>query len=103
MLQDASVEIDNVERAVGAGGEIDGPEALIGRRQELTPLVSERRPDGSVGMFGHVVSFDQVRGRLGDEGVAVVIVGKQVPAVDGGAQAAVNALSVPSSRRIPGW
>ena len=81
VLDDAAVEIDDIERAVGAREQVDRAETLVGRSQELRLVVVRRAHEGAA--FGlHHVAFDEVASGLAHERVAVGISWEEVGAVD---------------------
>ena len=81
MLDDAAVEIDDVERAVGTREQVDRAETLVGRSQELRLVVIRRGHEGAA--FGlHHVALDEIARGLAHERVAVGVGREEVGAVD---------------------
>ena len=82
VLDDAVVEIDDVEAAIGGGDGIDGAEAFVGGGEEF--LVAVRMVAGEFAVtIGDADCFDEVAAGFGDEGGAVGFLGELVTAVDG--------------------
>ncbi len=81
VLNDAPIEIHDVERPVGRAGEIDGPEPLVGGRQELRLVVRPARLKRRAVVL-HDDPAHEVARRLGDEDVAVELGGQPVSPVD---------------------
>src|SRR5688572_26398289 len=81
MLDDAVIHVANVERAVGAGGEVHGPKALVGRSDELAALVSLARAERAA-LRGDDVALDEITCRLADKRVAIKRGGEKIAAID---------------------
>src|SRR5437764_275210 len=77
MLKHATVEIYNIERPIGAGGEVDWTKAFVGGGKELCLVVGIFAKHGAIG-FGENVTTDQISGRFSDKGIAVKILGKKI-------------------------
>jgi hypothetical protein len=70
ILNDSSIHVDNVERAVGSVRDVNGTKALISRREKLGVVVrfsrSQRRP-----IVAEDNAADEVCSRVGDERITV--------------------------------
>ena len=80
MLEDPAIHVDDVERAVGRIGQIHGPEALVGRGQEL-PLVVRLSRAQRASVVAQDDAADEIGGRLGDEDISVEIRRQPIAAV----------------------
>ena len=81
LLDDAAVDVDYVEAAVGAGGHVERAEVGVGGADELGAGggVAEDDLAGVVGDFG---AADEAADGFGDEEIAVEVGGEAVAAVD---------------------
>ena len=83
VLDDAAVEVDDVEGAVGAREQVNRTEALVGRSQELRLVVIRGGHEGAA--FGlHHVALDEITRGLAHESVAVGVGREEVGPVDPG-------------------
>ena len=71
MLDQLAVHVDDVERPVRTGRQVDRPECRIGRGQELPSLLDSPGDERHAGRFEHA-AVHQVCQRLAHERVAVV-------------------------------
>ena len=83
VLEDAAVEIDDVQRAVRSGVGVDRTKALVGGREEFPSFVRVVRAQNSVLLLDDRAPNDMT-GRLRREVVAVEFGGEVVTAVDAG-------------------
>ena len=84
VLDDPAVHIDDVDRAVGAVDDLDRPETLVGRSQELLPGDGGGAFDDPILLREHDALHD-VGGGLRDERIAAVGRTEEVAPVDDGA------------------
>ena len=75
MLNEAAVEVGDVERAIGAVDEINRTEAFVGRGDELGAFVGVATFHGAVGGCDRD-ALDEITGGFADEGVAGKFFGK---------------------------
>src|SRR5438046_1060651 len=66
VLEDAAVEIDDVESAVGAGVAVDGAEALVGGGEEVSVFVGVGGGENSI-LLADDHPLHEIGGWLGDE------------------------------------
>ncbi len=71
MLDGFAIHVADVERAIGAVGEVDGAAPIVGRGEEFQIVVSAFRGEGDVG-FNEDVVMDEVAGRFAGEGIAAI-------------------------------
>ena len=81
VLQDAAIQVDHVERAVGSVDQVDGTKALVGRGQELGADVGLLGDRAAALVLAHAVALDEVAAGLGHEGVTTEL-GHRVAAID---------------------
>ena len=81
VLDDAAIQIGDVERAVGRIGQIDRPEALVGGGEELSARVGLARGQALAAVLEDEARHE-VRRRFGDEHVAVELRRQTVAAID---------------------
>src|SRR5262249_45087512 len=76
-------KVEDVQGPVGAQRQVDRPEPVVGRGQELAVLLPRRAAgdEGGPGGDEHV-AVDEVVGRVADEGGAAVLPGEGVGIVD---------------------
>src|SRR5262249_39190908 len=79
VLNDAAIHVDDVERAVRTGTEVDWTEPLVGRGDEVSLRVRIAAHDAAV-RRGQDLPLHQVAYRLRDEAVAIDL-GQQLAAV----------------------
>ena len=82
MLEDAAVEVDDVQRPVGAVVQIDRTEALVESRQEVELVVHASRAQAALVVVEELEALDQVACRFADERVAAVFLGQCIAAID---------------------
>ena len=80
MLDQLAVHVNDVEGAIGAGGQVDRTKCRIGRGQELSALFDSAGDEGHAGGFQNA-AMHQVRQGLADEGVPVIRGREQVAAI----------------------
>jgi hypothetical protein len=72
VLDDAAVQIDDVQRSVRPIQAMDRPKALVGRGQELGLLVGVVRSELPLDLVEDIAA-DEIAGGLADEGVALAL------------------------------
>ena len=77
----AAIHVRDVQRAVGRIGEVDGAEALVGRREEFSALSYAFRARSVVPSSLTMIAADEVGGRLRDEHVAIELRRQPVAAI----------------------
>src|SRR6187399_1759119 len=82
ILHDAPVHVYYVEGSVRGGEEVHRTEAFIGGSQKLTLGVGVAGLEAAASVVVDDQAMDQVRGRIGDEGVALEFLGQAIAPED---------------------
>src|SRR5688572_20119510 len=81
MFHPLAIEIDNVERAIRAGGEIDGVKPRIGGGEELLALLDPPRDERGAARLQHP-AMNQVAERLSNKRVTAITGGQRIAPVN---------------------